>query len=125
MLKFVLDVDSLRGIELIERRITSERRSPMMTSTNILLAVGLVFVLASNASAQGQSRAYAELKDKDGKSVGTANLREEAGGVVIQLQVKGLSHGLHAIHVHSEGKCERPAINRHEAHFKPGHIKHG
>src|SRR5947208_9383381 len=97
MLKFVLDVDCLRGIELIERRITSERRSPMMTSTNILLAVGLVFVLASNASAQGQSRAYAELKDKDGKSVGTANLREEAGGVVIQLQVKGLSPGLHAI----------------------------
>ena len=40
-----------------------------MTSTNILLAVGLVFLLASNASAQGQSRAYAELKDKDGKSL--------------------------------------------------------
>ena len=79
-----------------------------MTSTNILLAVGLVFVLASNASAQGQSRAYAELKDKDGKSVGTANLREEAGGVVIQLQVKGLSPGLHAIHVHAVGKCEGP-----------------
>src|SRR5207247_9127442 len=125
MLKFVLDVDSLRGIELIERRITSERRSPMMTSTNILLAVGLVFLLASNASAQGQSRAYAELKDKNGKSIGTANLREEAGGVVIQLQVKGLTPGLHAVHVHAVGKCEGPAFTSAGGHFNPLQRKHG
>jgi superoxide dismutase, Cu-Zn family len=97
----------------------------MMTSTNILLAVGLVFLLASNASAQGQSRAYAELKDKDGKSVGAANLREAAGGVVIQLQVKGLNPGLHAIHVHAVGKCEGPAFNSAGGHFNPGQKKHG
>jgi Cu-Zn family superoxide dismutase len=97
----------------------------MMTSKNILLAVGLVFLLASNASAQGQSRGYAELKDKDGKSVGAANLREAAGGVVIQLQVKGLSPGLHAIHVHAVGKCEAPAFNSAGGHFNPGEKKHG
>src|SRR5947199_8912526 len=106
MLKFVLDVDCLRGIELIERRITSERRSPMMTSTNILLSVGLGFLLASNASAQGQSRAYAELKDKDGKSVGTANLREEAGGAVIQLRVKGRISGFRPMKLQAAGKWE-------------------
>ena len=96
-----------------------------MTSKNIVLAVGLVFLLASNASAQGQSRAYAELKDKDGKSVGTANLREAAGGVVIQLQVKGLSPGLHAIHVHAVGKCEAPAFDSAGGHFNPAQKKHG
>jgi superoxide dismutase, Cu-Zn family len=96
-----------------------------MIRKSYLLGVGFVFLLAWTGFAQEKSRAYAELKDKDGKSVGTANLREDAGGVVIQLQVKGLGPGLHAIHVHAVGKCEGPAFNSAGGHFNPGQKKHG
>jgi Cu-Zn family superoxide dismutase len=90
-----------------------------------ILAIGLGFLLASSAFAQEQSRAYAELKDRDGKAVGTATLREEPGGVVIQLQAKGLSPGLHAVHVHAVGKCEGPAFTSAGGHFNPAQKKHG
>jgi superoxide dismutase, Cu-Zn family len=109
---------------MIKRTVMPEKGA-MMTSRNILLAIGLVFLLAANASAEDPSKAYAELKDKDGKSIGTANLREQAGGVVIQLQVKGLSPGLHAIHVHAVGKCEAPAFASAGGHFNPAEKKHG
>jgi Cu/Zn superoxide dismutase len=62
-----------------------------MITKSYLPAIGLVFLLASSSFGQESSRAYAKLKDKNGKSVGTANFREGSGGVVIQLQVKGMS----------------------------------
>jgi superoxide dismutase, Cu-Zn family len=96
-----------------------------MTRKAFILAIGFVLLLASGGTAQEQSRAYAELKSGDGKTVGTATLREVTGGVVIQVQVKGLTRGLHAIHVHAVGKCEAPAFNSAGAHFNPGQKKHG
>jgi Cu-Zn family superoxide dismutase len=96
-----------------------------MTAKNFVLAIGLVLLLTSAATTQEQSRAYAELKTTDGKTVGTANFREVSGGVVIQVQVKGLTPGLHAIHVHAVGKCEAPKFDSAGAHFNPGQKKHG
>jgi superoxide dismutase, Cu-Zn family len=91
----------------------------------LTLVVGFVLLFASMALAQKTSRAYAELKDPNGKGVGTATLREEAGGVVIELQIKGLNPGLHAVHVHEVGKCESPAFTSAGGHFNPAHKKHG
>jgi Cu/Zn superoxide dismutase len=56
------------------------------------------------------SHATADLKDKDGKTVGKAVLRDTADGVLVRLEVKGLTPGLHAVHVHAVGKCEGPAL---------------
>jgi superoxide dismutase, Cu-Zn family len=96
-----------------------------MTAKNFVLAIGLVLLLTSAATTQEQFRAYAELKTADGKTVGTANFRQVSGGVVIQVQVKGLTPGLHAIHVHAVGKCEAPKFDSAGAHFNPGQKKHG
>src|SRR5918995_4795689 len=96
-----------------------------MTRKAFILAIGFVLLLASRGTAQEQSRAYAELKTGDGKAVGTATLREVTGGVVIQVQVKGLTPGLHAIHVHAVGKCEAPAFTSAGGHFNPAQKKHG
>lgn len=51
-------------------------------------------------------------KDKDGKTIGTATLREQAGGVLVLVRVepKGLKPGLHAVHIHAVGKCDAPAF---------------
>jgi len=90
----------------------------------LMSAVMLGLLLPCSAFAQEQ-RAYAELKDRDGKSIGMATFREVSGGVVIDVDVKGLTPGLHAVHVHTIGKCEGPAFTSAGGHFNPAQKKHG
>jgi Cu-Zn family superoxide dismutase len=70
-------------------------------------------------------RASSELKDKNGKIVGRATFREEPDGVLVRLEVQGLTPGLHAVHVHAVGKCEGPAFASAGGHFNPAQKKHG
>lgn len=65
------------------------------------------------------SRATAELKDKDGRTVGSAMLREQSGGVLVRVEAKGLTPGLHAVHVHAVGKCDAPGFTSAGGHFNP------
>ena len=66
-----------------------------------------------------------KLSDAKGKSIGTAKLEAEPGGVKITLSVKGLAAGEHAIHVHETAKCEGPDFKSAGGHFNPEHKKHG
>ena len=70
-------------------------------------------------------RATAELKDKDGKTVGMASFVEVSDGVRVVVGVKGLSAGLHAVHIHAVGKCDAPAFTSAGGHFNPAQKKHG
>ena len=94
---------------------------------NRILAIVTFALLASAGLARSAEPvgASAELKDKDGKTVGSAVLRDEPAGVVIEVQVKGLTPGLHAVHVHAVGKCEGPAFTTAGGHFNPTQKKHG
>jgi superoxide dismutase, Cu-Zn family len=92
-----------------------------------LLCASILVSLAAGCSMSTEpaSQATAELKDKDGKPVGIATFRESAGGVTVDLNVKGLTPGLHAVHVHAVGKCEAPAFTSAGGHFNPAQKKHG
>ena len=81
--------------------------------------------VACSMSTEQASQATAELKDKDGKLVGVATFRESGSGVTINLNAKGLTPGLHAVHVHAVGKCEAPAFTSAGGHFNPAQKKHG
>ncbi len=82
----------------------------------------LLIGLPITASAQS---ARAELKDAQGKVVGTATLSEVAGGVKVALKASGLKSGDHGLHIHAVGKCEPPAFTSAGGHYNPGNKKHG
>jgi Cu-Zn family superoxide dismutase len=68
--------------------------------------------------------ANAQLKDGSGKAVGDADLSQAHNGVLIKLQLKGISPGEHAFHIHAVGKCEPPFTSA-GGHFNPDNKKHG
>ena len=92
---------------------------------HVMALAGILFLLIHTASAYAQNQARADIKNAEGKSVGTASLRETKDGVLMTVNVKGLPQGLHAVHFHSVGKCEGPAFTSAGPHFNPMHEHHG
>jgi Cu-Zn family superoxide dismutase len=74
--------------------------------------LGVTFALLLNlsltlaADAQPRARAIARLSGLDGKPVGTASFRAVGGGVLIELDLAGLSPGPHGMHLHASGQCD-------------------
>jgi Cu-Zn family superoxide dismutase len=106
---------------------------PAMTKMLLLSSI-CVSVLAASALADkpapekkppAAKPVTVKLSDAAGKSVGTAKLEADAGGVKITLAVKGLPPGDHAIHIHDTAKCEAPDFKSAGGHFNPEHKKHG
>ncbi len=81
-------------------------------------------MLATAAQAAPGDKAKAEMKDRDGKTVGTITLVETPTGVLLSGTVSQLSPGAHGFHFHAVGKCEPPFTSA-GGHFNPGGKKHG
>src|SRR6185369_624340 len=94
-------------------------------SKNLLGLLSMIFIIGCATATSGPVGATAQLQDKDGKNVGLATFREAADGVVMEVEVKGLTPGLHAVHIHAVGKCEGPAFTSAGGHFNPLQKKHG
>jgi superoxide dismutase, Cu-Zn family len=97
----------------------------MNRKLHVMALAGILFLSIHTASAYAQNQARADIKNAEGKSVGSGSLRETKDGVVMTVNVKGLPQGLHAIHFHSVGKCESPAFTSAGPHFNPMNKKHG
>ena len=69
-------------------------------------AAAIVFGLTLDPASAAGEKASGEIKDKEGKSLGNAEIVATSAGALIKLKLTGLPPGPHAIHLHETGTCE-------------------
>lgn len=95
-----------------------------MKSTPALLVV-LVLAGCASMSASGP-RAAAQIKPTRGNAVsGTATFTQMGDQVLVEAEIKGLTPGLHGIHIHEKGDCSAPDATSAGGHFNPAGKPHG
>ena len=83
--------------------------------------------LALTACITGEPRGGAPvaLVNASGQPIGSVRAWQTAGGVTFRINARGLSHGVHGVHVHAVGKCEPPDFASAGPHWNPTGKKHG
>lgn len=92
-----------------------------MKTTRLFPLALLIVAFASTSSA----KMLVQLKDAQGKVVGSAIIWESKPGIGMEVNVEGLPPGEHAIHFHQNAKCEAPDFKSAGPHFNPDNKKHG
>ena len=90
-------------------------------------AAALSLLLAGTvlAAPAGPRHARGTFVDASGAEIGTVRLSEDGHGIVhVRVKIRGLSAGLHGIHIHSVGACS-PTFLAAGGHYNPLGHQHG
>lgn len=96
-----------------------------MTIGALGAAIALVGALAVPTFAGGATKASATIVNTSGTAIGWARFVEDATGMVhVNVHVKGLTPGLHGIHIHRVADCT-PPFTAAQSHYNPAGAFHG
>jgi Cu-Zn family superoxide dismutase len=92
----------------------------------LLAASTLLAVLSGCAVLPPVPIAVADLKPTAGNTAGgTATFVERSGNILVDGRFKGLTPGLHGIHIHEKGDCSAPDAMSAGGHYNPTNEPHG
>jgi Cu-Zn family superoxide dismutase len=86
--------------------------------------IALTILLATTAIPSA-AKTVVELKDAQGKSVGSIIVMPKGSGVGLKFHLHDLPPGEHGIHFHQNPKCDAPDFKSAGPHFNPDSKKHG
>src|SRR5512135_465913 len=93
---------------------------------NRLGFVSLLCLLAGCASASNGPRAMATVEPRSGSTVnGTVSFTQLPAGVVVKIDLAGLTPGQHGFHIHEKGDCSAADAMSAGPHFNPTAQPHG
>ena len=94
----------------------------------VIAGPALALLLATSVAAGpgGARHAKGTFVDAGGNRIGHVQLHQDRlGEVRVDVRVRGLSVGLHGIHIHSVASCEGPAFLSAGGHYNPIPHEHG
>jgi len=100
-------------------------RSGLASAAFLLLSFGVACSTATRMR-NAAARAEAVMYNSSGAPIGTAQLWQDANGVVnVEIASISLPAGTHGIHFHDAAKCEGPAFTTAGGHYNPMGMEHG
>lgn len=86
----------------------------------------LLLTACSSMSGSGAPGATAQLKPTQGNTASaTVTFQQMKAEVLVTVEAKGLTPGLHGFHIHEKGDCSAPDATSAGGHFNPTGQPHG
>ena len=81
--------------------------------------------LDSTATTGASPRVTARIVDAGGREFGVLTLAEAGTAISVDGTLRGLSPGVHGVHLHAVGRCDGPDFSSAGAHWSPVPKQHG
>ena len=85
----------------------------------------LLFILTVGCSKENPASVDVSMINAEKDKIGQIKILEVTDGVELQIELEGLTPGVHGIHFHEKGICEAPDFVTAGAHLNPEGIEQG